>query len=81
MAFIRQEILQSRLLHPTPLRHQGWQAMTLINTEARTRATLNIARQLLTQGHITQDEYQAVERRLVAKYSAKISGLNLPKPT
>ncbi|CAG9066037.1 hypothetical protein BIFLH663_01051 [Bifidobacterium pseudocatenulatum] len=55
--------------------------MTLINTEARTRATLNIARQLLTQGHITQDEYQAVERRLVAKYAAKISGLNLPKPT
>lgn len=55
--------------------------MTLINTEARTRATLNIARQLLTQGQITQDEYQAVERRLVAKYAAKISGLNLPKPT
>ncbi|WP_167554487.1 SHOCT domain-containing protein [Trueperella pyogenes] len=53
--------------------------MSLLEAETRCRTTLNVARQLLNQNLITEGEYRALEQRLVAKYSAKISGLNLPK--
>lgn len=52
--------------------------MSLLTVETRCRATLNVARQMLDKNLITMDEYQLLEQRLVVKYSAKISGLNLP---
>lgn len=53
--------------------------MSLLEAETRCRTTLNIARRLLNQNLITTDEFHALEERLSAKYSAKVSALNLPK--
>lgn len=52
--------------------------MSLLNAETRCRTTLNVARQMLDKNLITIDEYRLLEERLVVKYSAKISALNLP---
>lgn len=55
--------------------------MNLLEAETRCRTTLDIARKLLHQNLITEDEYRVLEKRLTGEFSAKISALNLPKTT